>query len=286
MRTLIFLGLFLCLVAGCADPRSVGTLVHEGPVALDRDSCFAAFDDEGHLVWVDLATKRRARGPAMAGVHALAYDRHRALLLALTATEIQSLPIGSHEVVSSTERRGAEQVWPLADGWLVGYEDGLWSHEPASGSTIWRTLPRARSMWERHGNLEWLGDRHPREVGPVLIQTDAEHPLAAPAVVALPDPSLPGDTRVAPHDDDQLVVAVVAPEGLRLSSPSHDLTVPLQAKQLEALMWLGATHYLVVLDDPAVLLIVDMESNQFQELDSLQGPVAGPFPCAAEELGG
>lgn len=206
---------------------------------------------------------------------ALAYDDHRDGLWVTGHDSIRFVAQGVTETeIGVANPRGA---WPLPTGLLVEGQLGKWTHHDEFGEVTSRVLPSALSWWRNGDVVQWLGPRHPRHPGPVLVSTDAQHPLLAPEVS--PVDTRDGDVRAAPTAGGDVVFAKA--EGGHLHLEIHDARwrLPIAGEGLDSFIWLGDDRYVVTTQAPELVFQLELESHDIHELDGLRGPLAGPVPC-------
>lgn len=278
MKTKIFRGLFcflLLVCAACSDGRSIGTLVHEGPVARGRPTCLAAVDGSAAIRWVSVDGRSFA-APETQPPLDLAYDRRTHELLAVTDDGVLSLDPSSAGVTRRRASTGVERVWPAPDGLLVMQPGGLWTHERESGETITRRLPEAISIWERDGDIFWIGAEHPRSATPVMIRGDAASPLTTATVTS----AIPEESLAAPGPmGDELMWAHLDERGLVLTHAGDELVFELAHGVLRGLLRLSDTVYAVALEEPGAVLLLDWATRTASVRGDLEGPIAGPVVC-------
>lgn len=280
MRTKIERGLFcflLFIVAACSEGPSIGTLIHEGPVARGRPTCFAAVDASATITWVS-ADGRTFAAPETEPPLDLAYDPRAHELLAVTDAGVMSLDPSTARVTRRRAPTDVERVWPLADGLLVMQPGGLWTHERDTGAVTSRWLPEALSIWEEANDIFWVGAAHPRARGPVLVHAEAASPLTTAALVDAP--AIPAGALAAPgFSASELLWAQLDDRGLVLTHADEELVLEVPHRALKGLAHLEDAIYAIAFDEPSAVLLLDWTSETMTWRDELRGPIAGPVPC-------
>jgi hypothetical protein len=304
----VALAALLALACSCADARDVGRLVHDDAFATEGRWCFAAMSslsDDDRLMWarIDEAPfgELRRRGPRLPGIRSLAHDEVSGELLAAGQDGTLRIPLGTEGVA---QRRPSDFpidiAWPVPRGEiLIGTAAGglaRWQHIGAA-DVVSRTLPHPLSLWREGDWLLWLAASHPRRPGPVLLRGSLHAPLETARIV----PSAGNEgrfhptSRVAALPGGRIAVASIEVDAElapaeESAPPGRHLVVDVgerrqrfrvDGRHVEGLVWLGDLVFLVAQTDPDQLLLVDLDSNHFQQLDGLRGPVAGPLPCAS-----
>ncbi len=292
----------LLVVSACAEPRSIGTLIHEGPTPLPRSQCLVAVNPSSRLVWV--SGRRVVVGPAVGHPRDIAFDRVAERLLVLGAHHLSELELTGDPFRSRRPLEGAERVWPVGGGLLVVFAGGRFTHLTDDGAATAR-LPPPRSLWERGEHLYWVGPSHPRvEEGPVLLRAARAAPLSTaelvpvvpPARSALAAPGASASTPVWIHQGE---------DGLQISHGDEawnfgDISaVPVAAVRIEPGLYAVAlererpSHELHPGDPPggtlgnSAVLVFDLEAREGHLLEGLRPPLAhSPCPPVEERVEG